>query len=172
MQPAEDGGAHDLCTGRQAVRVALGIDREPLGRVGNAWAEARVGAVVVVVGDVLVQDAAEVVLAERDDVVEAVATDRADQAFAERVRPGHAVGSLQRPHTEAPDGLVDLAVEGAGPVVDEVAVGVVGRDGLSELVADPVCGGARGDVGVEDPAAAEGRGYYQVAGRRAWGLPG
>jgi len=44
MQPAEDGGAHDVRTGRQSVPVGLGLDGKPVGRIGNPRPEACVGA--------------------------------------------------------------------------------------------------------------------------------
>jgi hypothetical protein len=64
-----------------------------LGRMHLAWlgtvvVERLVWPCGVVVGEIRAQDAAEMGLAQNDDVIEALAADGADDPFDERVLPG------------------------------------------------------------------------------------
>ena len=65
--------------------------------------EAQVGPIIVVVGDVLAEEAPEVVFAEHDDVVEQFAADAADPALGDAVLPGTAVGGPPRLDAEGLD---------------------------------------------------------------------
>jgi len=135
VEAAEHRGADDIHPVRQAMPVGVGLDGESLGRVGDARSEAFVRAVVFVPGGVLVEDAAEVVLGEGDQVVQAFPADRADEALAVGVGLWSPVGGLEGAHAEALDGVVDLAVEVGGTVVDEEAVGVVANECIRVLAA-------------------------------------
>ena len=64
-----------------AVRRRYEIDR----RIGNAWPQARVWTPAIVVRDPLLEDASEVTLIQRDQPVQALAPNRPNQSFAERV---------------------------------------------------------------------------------------
>ena len=75
--------------GDNAVAVANGMagpHGRDVGGIRNAGAEARVRTPAVVVRDPLPEDSAEVALVERDHPVQAFAPNRANRAFAERVR--------------------------------------------------------------------------------------
>ena len=56
--------------------------------VGRVFLEREVRARLMVIDEVAVQDAAQVPLAEDENVIQALASDRTDQALHERVLPG------------------------------------------------------------------------------------
>ena len=56
--------------------------------VGRVFLEREVRARLMVIDEVAVQDAAQVPLAEDENVIQALALDRTDQALHERVLPG------------------------------------------------------------------------------------
>jgi hypothetical protein len=78
MQAADFGNLHDLpCHGE--------LDRPGVGRV---LVQREVGTRLMVVGEVSGQDAAEVSLAEDEHVIQALASDRADEPLREGILPG------------------------------------------------------------------------------------
>ena len=109
------------------------------------------GSSVVVVREVASQDAAQVTLAQDEDVVETLAPDRPDETLREGILP-RAAGSredLVDPHA--------LHAVAEGVTVDRVAIaeevggGGVVREGVHDLLSGPRSGGMLGNVEVEDP---------------------
>jgi hypothetical protein len=86
-------------------------------------------------------------------VVEAVAPNRADQAFGERILPRTSSSreDFLNPHTlhALSEGV---AVDGVS-IAQEVGRGRVVREGVHDLLSGPRRGGMLGDVEVQDPAA-------------------
>jgi hypothetical protein len=64
-----------------------------------------------------VEQASEMPLAEDDDVVEALATDRPDDALDVRILPGGSWGRADVGHPERVDGVAEGGVEDRVPVV-------------------------------------------------------
>jgi hypothetical protein len=91
MQSTEDGNLHDTGVLGESMRIKLLLDRV-IDRLRDSGSEGGVRPCLVVVGDVLPEDEAEVVLGEGDEVVEAFSADGADEALAEGVGTGGAVG--------------------------------------------------------------------------------
>jgi hypothetical protein len=77
MQATHFADGHDLAQLRR-------LDR-PL--IRGILGEGKVGSGAVVIREIARQDATQVALAQDDDVVEAVAPDRSDQAFGEGILP-------------------------------------------------------------------------------------
>jgi hypothetical protein len=117
------------------------LDRPPVRRL---LGEGEVGASVVVIRKVASQDAAKVTLAQDDHVVEAVAPNRADQAFGERILPRTSSSreDLLDPHTlhALSEGV---AVDGV-LIAQEVGRGRVVGEGVHDLLSGPRCGGMLG----------------------------
>ena len=84
MQPSEDRSGGDSLTIRDLMTVRL---HQPLERhVRNTRTEAGVRSPLVVVTHPLVQNAPKMSFIQHDQPVETLATNRADQPLAERVR--------------------------------------------------------------------------------------
>jgi hypothetical protein len=78
VQAADFGKLDDLsCDGE--------LDRP---KIGCVLVQREMGTRLMVVGEVSGQDAAEVLLAEDEHVIQALAPDRADEPFRERILPG------------------------------------------------------------------------------------
>ena len=111
------------------------------------------GAVFVIVGDVLTTDPPRMGFVERDYVIEAFAARAADPSFRDSVLPGTAdrrsfrlyAGGLQQLHY--PTAEFAVAIE------DQIAVAGGIGEGLAELLAYPGGGGMRGDIEVQDAPA-------------------
>ena len=144
MQPAEDGQRNDLA---HLQRLHRPWDRRVL-----AEREVRSGRVVVVV-EVLSQDASEMQLAEHDDVVEALSADGPDQPLDVWALPRT---SRRDEHFIDPhrlDALAEHVGVDAVAIADHVAARRVPGEGLGDLSCRPFGGWIRGHVEVEDPPA-------------------
>ena len=135
----------------KAVAVAAGWYLG-LGRFRNARAQGAVRASAIVVIRPFPKDAAEVAFAQRDEVVQALAANRADQPLAECVRLWATDWGFQRAHVEAGQGGIELYRECRAVVVEDEAVGMAAGEGLTELLEGPFRGGMSGDVGVQQAA--------------------
>src|SRR3954468_13758700 len=95
METAEDRPRRDSPASRK--RMPVGLADQPIhgGAGRNAGPQARVWPAAIVVRDPLSKNRANVLLVDRNDEVQAFATDRPDHAFAERVRLWSAYGCLQ-----------------------------------------------------------------------------
>ena len=107
----------------------------------------------VVVGEIRAQEAAEMGLAQNDDVIEALAADGADDAFDERVLPGRPRGDehLANPHAGDAPGE-GLAVDGIS-IAEQISRSGLVREGLDDLAGRPDGRGVVRDVEVEEFAA-------------------
>jgi hypothetical protein len=142
MQATDFADWHDLAQLRRLgplIRCLLG--------------EGEVGSGAVVIREIASQDVTQVALAQDDDVVEAVAPDRSDQAFGEGILP------------TAPSSREDFSdLHPLHPLAEHVSVnrvaiakdigrgGVVGES-VHDLLGGPEGGGVLGDVEVDDAAA-------------------
>ena len=75
---------------------------------------------VVVIHEVIAQQALQVALVEHDDVVEQVPTDRADQAFDVRILPGRPRGDENFLDAQTFQFHPDFVAVTAVPVADQV----------------------------------------------------
>jgi len=86
-----------------------------------------------------------------DDVIEALASDRADDPFRVRVLPRRSWGCSYRLHVHAGDGGGHVG-EDRIPIVEEISWRIMLRKSIAELLCGPGCGRMRGDRHVDDPS--------------------
>ena len=143
VQSADFGMLHDVARNGE-------LDRP---EVGCVLVEREVGTRLMVISEIAGQNAVEVSLAEDDNVIQALAPDRADEPFREGILPRAVRGreNLLDPHA--------FHAVPKWPSVDLVAVteeigrcGLV-REGVDELLSGPGGGGMLGHVEVDDPPA-------------------
>ena len=123
----------------------------------------------VVVSDVLSQDPAEVLFAEHDDVVGALASERADYPLDDGVRLRCAHGSLDGLDPDLRRPRREVAAVAAVPIANEEARCCSPGRGLDDLPPDPVCRRMSGDVEMHDPAPVVGDGDEYVQGPEGQG---
>jgi hypothetical protein len=120
---------------------------EPWWRVGRPECVAAVGPLLVVVLEVLGKDAAEVVFVADEDPVEAVAADRADDAFGVGVGDGHPDGREDHADRFAGEDGVERAGELRVAVADQERESLeqAADRGVACLLGDPGAGRVRRD---------------------------
>src|SRR5262249_39632743 len=124
--------------------------------VGCVLVEREVRADLMVVSEVVGQEAVEVSLAKNEHMVQALAPDRPDETLRERILP-RAVWrredllGAQALHAVPKWLTVDLVA-----VAEEIGGGGVVRERVHELLSGPGGGGMLGDVEVDDPSAVVG----------------
>jgi hypothetical protein len=118
--------------------------------VGCILVEREVSARPVIVRKVAGQDAVQVAFAQNEDMIEALAPDRADESLREGILP-RAVGRGQdftdshAFHSLPERGTVDAIV-----IAEEIGRRGVVREGVDDLLGGPGRGGMLGDVEVQD----------------------
>ena len=113
---------------------------------GRVPIERQVGPGVVVIVEIGMQNPFEEDVAQHDQVLETLTTDRADQSFAIRVPPGR---SRRRDHffnAHALDSRLKVVSINAVAVSDHVPRRFVEREGLDDLLSGPLRRRVRGDV--------------------------
>jgi len=105
--------------------------------------------------DPLPKDAAEVPLVYRNHPVQALAPNRANHPFAERVRLRRPQRRPENPQTHGRDGSIDAVGIDAVVIVDQESMRRVARDQHSELLCRPIRRGMFGHIPVPDPAGAD-----------------
>ena len=109
---------------------------------------------LVVVADVFPEDPSEMVLAEDDQVVEALPAYRPDDSLGVWVLPGRLGRDEDLPDTDRPDDPPEFVAVGTIPIPQQVArLDAVTWKGLPDLLGGPRGGGMGGDVEVEDAPA-------------------
>jgi len=110
----------------------------------------------VIVDERVSQYAAEVALAEDDDVVEAVASERADDTFDVRGLPGAPRCDLHLPDAHASDTVVKGLPVDSVAIAEQVPRRGVPRECLGDLLSCPLCCRVLGHVEVHDPPSVMG----------------
>ena len=120
MQAAEDRVGDEIGIRGHDMPFREYLRRIRLTRFRHSWPEADVRAGAVVMRGPFADDAAEMLLAERDDPVETLAAHRADQALTECVRLRRVRRSAERGDAETMSGATEVRVELARAVVDQM----------------------------------------------------
>ena len=136
--------AGEWCRGRHDFRW----------RVRHAWTERHVRASVVVMTHPCGQDRSQVRLRQRYQPVQALASNRSDHPFADRIGLRAVRRRLQHGQAEIRDRFVQASREDAVPVVDQVPIGVVESNDLPQLLQGPCRTRVRRDVDAHQSAAA------------------
>ena len=123
---------------------------ERLGRARDGLRDALVGSGQVEVVDVLLDDVVKVALTQDQIEVEALASEAAEEAFADGIGLGGAVGGAQYQDASACGDSSEGGAELAVVVVEEEAGSLAERGGFSELLCGPGIGGVSGDGEVDD----------------------
>ncbi len=90
-------------------------------------------------------------LVEHDDVVEALAPNRADHPFDERILPGRPRGGANLRQAQGGDGAPAGDIEDGVPVMQQESRRHMPRERFAELLPRPRRRGMRRDVDVQDP---------------------
>src|SRR6267142_6490908 len=122
-------------------------------RLWKTWTQRYVLAACVVMAHPCVQDMAQVVRAQRDQNVQALPPERAQEPFTQGIRLGTAHRCFQDPETQMPHLLIELLGEHAVAVMDQETVAVINRDGFAKLLDRPLGRGVRRHIGMQDSAA-------------------
>ena len=91
--------------------------------------------------------------AQRDEVVEALAANRADEVLTECIRLWTADWGFQGAHAEAYQSGIEVCREHGAVVVKDEAVGMTAGERFAELLKGPFGGGMRGHIEVQNAAA-------------------
>lgn len=140
MQAAENRHRSDAISGGQLVAVWTRRNRG-LGRLRNSGAQGGVRAAAIVVACELFDGAPGVPFVERDEIVEALPADRANQSFAEGIGGRDSSRSLQDVDAEAFQFAVEARRKDPVAVVNQESVRMAGGEGLAELPDGPIGGG-------------------------------
>jgi hypothetical protein len=110
----------------------------------------------VIVREVRGEEASQVPLAENDDVIQALAPDRADESLGEGILPRAVRGRENFTDSHALHTLPEGVTVDCVAVAQEVGpCGIVG-EGVHDLLGGPVGGGMLGHIEIDDPAAVVG----------------
>jgi len=99
--------------------------RRDIKPVGNAWSETRVRRPAIVVRDPLPADAPEATLIQRNHPVQALAPNRADHPFAERVRLRRSRRRLEDRQTHRRHGAIDALGVDAVAIMNEASMRLI-----------------------------------------------
>src|SRR3954453_19253603 len=91
----------------------------------------------MVVREVRAKDASKVSLVEHDHMVQALSTDRPDDAFNVGILPRGTRRRADGRQAEPVDGAAERGIEGRVAVVEKESRGRVFREGLPKLLAGP-----------------------------------
>ena len=129
------------------------LDAPPVGRV---LLQREMGSSAVIVREVRGQDATQVAFAQPEDMLKALAADRANEPFHERTLPGALGGREALPNLHAIHALPEGVAVDRVAITEEVGRRRVVREGVHDLLGCPGRGGMLRDVEVDDAPALVG----------------
>ena len=124
--------------------------------VGRILVEREMSASAVIVREVAGQDAAQVSLAQNEDMVQTLAPDRADEPFREGVLPRAGGRGQDFTDSHALHAVPERVTIDAVTIAEEIGRRGVVREGVHDLLGRPVRGGMLGHVEVDDAPAMVG----------------
>jgi hypothetical protein len=119
-------------------------------RMGALVVERLMRAGGVVVREVPAQQAAEVAFVDHDDVIEAFASNRADDALSEGILPGGARGNEDLAHPQSRHPPCEHIAVDRVPIAEQILGCGLFREALDQLVGSPGGGGVVGDVDMDE----------------------
>lgn len=108
------------------------------------------GAVAVVVSDILAKQAPKMIRVEHDDMVEELAATTADPAFDDTVLPGAPIRSTGSFDRKGLDGGTNIATEYGIAIEDKILGRAIAGKRLAQLLDDPLGRRVFGDVYMDD----------------------
>src|SRR5271169_6386941 len=162
VQAAEDTLDSDPAIGGQLMPMNSGPYERSSAGIWNPRPQAGVWSSAIVMGNPLAQDRPQMLLAQWDHVIQALAADRSHQPFAVgvRLRRLH-----RRPSDPQPEGLqiiVHVGRKNRIPVMNQESVAVDARNRLSELLQGPVGGRMGRDIAVQNAPASHRHDYEHI----------
>jgi hypothetical protein len=133
------------------VPVRLQLSRKVDGRIWDTWTERAVRPRSVEVLGPLREDPAQMLLAQRNQKIEAFSSNRADRPLADPVRLRNADGRLENLQVQTPDGFVEPERELGISVADREAIRMISGDSFPELLPSPISRRMPRHIAVEDP---------------------
>jgi len=124
--------------------------------LGGVLVEREVRARLVVIGEIVGQDSAQVSFAEHENVIQTLAPDRADQAVGERILPGAVRCREDFVDAHALHAMAKLLAVHLVTVAQKIGGRGVARERVDDLLGRPGGGGMLGDVEVDDAPAMVG----------------
>ena len=118
-------------------------------RVWRVLIQCPVSSVSVIVVEIAIQTPAEVMFAEHNDVVQALAPDGSNQAFDHRILPGRLRGNHLLFQSQALDAAHEIGAIDAIPVPKQITRWSSKRKGFDHFLGGPGGGGSLGDVEVK-----------------------
>src|SRR4030095_2116250 len=85
VQPAENISRSYPAIAWQLMAMDAPARPRPAARIRNSWSQARMGSSLIAVSNPLPQDRPKMLLAQRDDVIQAFTADRSHQPFTVRI---------------------------------------------------------------------------------------
>src|SRR6266446_10182674 len=124
--------------------------------VGCVLVERQVSAGPMIVGEVRGQDASQMPLGENDDMVQALASHRANEPLREGILPGTARGRDDFTDPHAFDALTKRVPVDTVAIAEKITRRRIVRERVDELLGGPGGGGMLGDVEVDEAPAVVG----------------
>ena len=168
MQPAENR------FGLNGVRFSPAVARSGTGEKATDWQirntrpQRHMRARGVVMSDPRFESAPQLGFRQRDQPVQALPANCADDSFADRIRLRAARRGFQYLNSELADRLVEMTREDGVSIVEQESVWLSVPDHLPQLLQGPGRSRMRGDVAMDQAAAAvlDDHEYIQHAERR------
>jgi hypothetical protein len=132
----------------RAVRWRLDIPS-----IGSIFLEREVSAGPVILREVRREDSSKVTLAENDDVVQALAANRADKSLREGILPRTLRGGENFSDADALHPLPEGVTVDCIAVAEEVGRRGIVWEGVDDLLSGPAGGRMLGDIEMDDPSA-------------------
>lgn len=126
--------------------------------------------VFVIVGQIVTPKPPEMLLVQRDDVIEYFAACTADPALCDSVLPGASSNGANGANATGFQELENIAAEFAIPVEQDVPEGAGKRKSLAQLLHDPIARGVCRNIEVQDSPSIVRNDKKAVEGakRQAW----
>jgi hypothetical protein len=121
-----------------------------LASMGAVVVEGLMRAGGVVVREVPAQETSEMPFVDHDDVIEAFASNRADDALGEWILPGRSRGDEDLAHPQAVHPLYERVAVDRIPIAEQVLGRCLFREALDQLVSGPGGGGVVGGVDMDE----------------------
>jgi len=121
-------------------------------RLWYARTQSRMRASSIVISNEFLKGPPQVPFIEREEIVQAFASDGPHHSFAVGIGFGCLGGGSQHSHSEIVQRAVERRRKDRIAIVDDEPVRMQVRENLAELLGGPFRGGMSGDIAVQNPA--------------------
>jgi len=124
----------------------------PTARIREPGSQARVRSSLIVVGNPLPHDRPQMLLAQRDHVIQAFPADRSHQPFTIDVGLRRLYGGSYTFQPKCPQLIVNFCRKDRIPIMNQESVDVIARDGFSKLLQGPNCSRMGRNIALQNAA--------------------